>query len=56
MREIVVAIPKIYVDKNDETRARINGRSKTFFYRLELLNREGNNYKNVTDSLLKRTN
>jgi len=41
MREIVILIPEIEAEQNVEIDVRINGRRKTFQYRVELLNWAG---------------
>lgn len=41
MREIVILIPETEPEQNVEIEVRINGRSKTIQYRVELMNWEG---------------
>lgn len=41
MREVVILIPDIEPEQNVEIEVRINGRSKTIQYRVELMNWEG---------------
>jgi len=41
MREIVILIPETEQEQNVEIEVRINGRSKTIQYRVELMNWEG---------------
>jgi len=41
MREVVILIPDIEPEQNVEIEVRINGRSKTIQYRVELVNWEG---------------
>lgn len=42
MREVVILIPDVDIEQNVEIDVRINGRTKTLQYRVELLNWEGN--------------
>jgi len=41
MREVVILIPEVEPEQNVEIEVRINGRSKTMQYRVELVNWEG---------------
>lgn len=41
MREVVILIPDVEPEQNVEIEVRINGRSKTLQYRVELVNWEG---------------
>lgn len=41
MREVVILIPEVEPEQNVEIEVRINGRSKTMQYRVEILNWEG---------------
>lgn len=42
MREVVILIPELEKEQNIEIDVRINGRTKTLQYRVELLDWEGN--------------